>query len=178
MRVCVKPGKALGAKVGPDRLQLRTGQGGEGESKTWEEKRSEQPGRPYGSTASYAPCFPIAMRALPTHPIHNHTGKAGDSALVLMAGACQSALCLHSALLDLLLPATPASPAAQEATFLPVSSSQSLVQPWPKGAETSTSSLQRACPASLCSTFSAVELSCNFLVTVRGSVQKPALDSE
>lgn len=70
MRACVKPGKALGAKVGPDRLQLSTGQGGEGESKTWEEKRSEQPGRPYGSAASYTPCFPIAVRALPTHPIH------------------------------------------------------------------------------------------------------------
>lgn len=95
-----------------------------------------------------------------------------------MARACQSAVCLHSAPLDLLLPATRASPAAQEATFLPISSSQTLVQPWPKGAETGTSSLQRACPASLCSTFSAAELSCNFLVTVRGSIQKPALDSE
>lgn len=95
-----------------------------------------------------------------------------------MASTCQSAVCLRSALLDLLLPDTLASPAAQEATFLPISSSQSLVQPWPKGAETSSRSLQRACPASLCSTFSAAELSCNFLVTVRGSVQKPALGSE
>lgn len=31
-------GEALGARVGPDRLQLSNGQGGEGESKTWEEK--------------------------------------------------------------------------------------------------------------------------------------------
>lgn len=65
-------------------------------------------------------------RALPTHPIHRLWRKILRSALVPMGSTCQSALCLHSALLDL-LPATLAPPAAQEATWLPTSSSQSLV---------------------------------------------------
>ena len=42
----------------------------------WEEKRSEQPEHPYRSAASYTPCFPIAMRALPTHPIHKPQRKS------------------------------------------------------------------------------------------------------
>lgn len=108
----------------------------------------------------------------------NWGGKAGDSALVPPASFCQCTVCLQSSLLDFLLPTTLASTDPQGATFLPICSAQSLVQPWPKGAERSASSLQQAHPASLCSTFSAAEFSCNFLGTVRSSAQKSALGTE
>lgn len=135
-------GESPRCRVRRDRLQLSTGQAGEGESKTWEEKQSEQPGCPYPGAASFTPCFPTAARALPTHPPSiNQGGKAGDSALVPTASACT--VCLHSSLLDFLLPPTLAFTDPQGATFLPICSSQSLVQPWPKGTESSASSLQQ-----------------------------------
>lgn len=85
------------------------------------------------------------MRALPTHPPSiNPGGKAGDSALVPTVSACQSTVCLQSSASDLLLPTPPAFRDPRGATFLPTCSSQSLVQPWPKGTESSARSLQQA----------------------------------
>lgn len=73
----------------------------------------------------HTPCLPIALRDLPTHPMH----KPWRKSWVLCSGVhVKSAACLHAALLDLLLPATLTPPAAQGATLLPISSSHSLGQ--------------------------------------------------
>jgi len=169
VRVCVKPGKALSAKVGPDRLQLSTGQGGKGESKTWEEKRSEQPGRPYGSAASYAPCFPTAVRALLTRLIHRPRshgwglcyGPHGQRSSECSLPACSTAR---------------PSPACQTGIS---SCTRGHFSPYFQFPEPGSTLAQRGrdqyqfpsanCPASRCSTFSHAELSCNFLVTVRAA---------
>lgn len=159
VRVCKEPGKALGARVRRDRLQLSTGQAGEGESKTWEEKQSEQPGCPYPRAASFTPCFPTAMRALPAHPPIQRLPEHSLPALLTTL----TFFCIYrptrgyfSPYLQLPEPGSALAERDREQCQLPSASPS----------------------ASVCSAFSAAEFSCNFLVPVRGSAQKSALGSE